>query len=160
GGLTQTQFELIHWLQGQEILFKKDACAIEPHTRLTSVKMALGIDYDGLWSRARRGNIFGYEMLTFSPEDTLLVLAIHGGKELWWAIKWAWDTADSIAANPGLDWTTIVTRARAQGCYRMLLVATALSRQYLGAHIPAALVTAEADDPIIKEIIGRILARW
>lgn len=160
GGLTETQFNLIHWLQGQEILFKKDACAIEPHTRLTSVKMALGIDYDGLWSRARRGTVFGHEMLTFSPEDTLLVLAIHGGKELWWDIKWACDIADFIAAHPGLDWTAIIARARAQGCYRVLLVATALSRQYLGAKIPASLATAEARDPIINQIIGRILARW
>jgi len=160
GNLTETQFNLIHWLQGQEILFKKDAGAIEPHTRLTSVKMALGIDYEGLWSRAQRADIFGHEMLTLSPEDTLLVLAIHGGKELWWDIKWACDIADFIAAHPGLDWTAIVARARAQGCYRMLLVATALSRKYLGANIPATLTAAEAGDPAIWDIIGRIMMRW
>jgi predicted O-linked N-acetylglucosamine transferase (SPINDLY family) len=160
GDLRETQFELVHWLQGQEILFKKDAGPIEPHTRLTPVKMALDIDYGGLWSRARRSHIFGHEMLTFSPEDTLLVLAIHGGKELWWDIKWACDIADFIAAHPGLDWTAIAARARAQGCYRMLLVGTALSRKHLGANIPATLVAAEARDPVIKEIIGRIVMRW
>jgi predicted O-linked N-acetylglucosamine transferase (SPINDLY family) len=159
-GLTENQFALIHWLQGQEILFKKDAGAVEPHTRLISAKMALGVDYDGLWRRAQPNNIFGHEMLTFSPEDTLLVLAIHGGKELWWDIKWACDIADFIAAHPGLDWTAITARARAQGCYRMLLVATALSRKYLGANIPATLATAEATDPVIKDIIGRIMMRW
>src|SRR4051812_29064416 len=41
GGLTELQFDLIHRLQGQEILFKQGASAIEPHTRFTSLKMAL-----------------------------------------------------------------------------------------------------------------------
>lgn len=160
GELTESQFHVIHRLQGQEILFKPGMAALEPHTRLTSLKMALDVDYDGLWHRARRQNIFGHEMLTFAPEDTLLVLAIHGGKELWWDIKWACDVADFMAAHPGLDWKAIAARARAQGCYRMLLVATSLARHYLGAQVPDFIATAEAQDSTVGQIVGRILARW
>jgi len=160
GKLTEAQFHLIHRLQGQEILFKPDIAAVEPHTRLTSLKMALDIDYDGLWQRARRQDIFGNGMLSFAPEDTLLVLAIHGGKELWWDIKWACDIADFIAAHPGLDWNAIAARARAQGCRRMLLVATTLARHYLGAKVPDLVVAAEAADPMVEQIVGRILSRW
>jgi len=161
GKLTDAQFSLIHWLQGQEILFKKDLGAVEPHTRLISAKMALNIDYAGLWERSRPEEIFGHRMLTFSPEDTLLVLAIHGGKELWWDIKWACDVADFIASHPGLDWNAIAKRAKAQGCNRMLLVATALARNYLGCTaIPAVLAAAENGDPAVGEIIDHIVARW
>jgi protein O-GlcNAc transferase len=160
GKLTDVQFDLVHWLQGQEILFK-DEGAVEPHTRLTSVKTALDIDYEGLWRRARQEQIFGHDMLTFSPEDTLLVLAIHGGKELWWSIKWACDIADFIASHPNLDWDAIAARARSQGCHRMLLVATALARNYLGStRIPPFLAAAENNDPAVSEIIGRIVTRW
>jgi len=160
GELTQTQYGLIHWLQGQEILFKKDAVAVEPHTRLTPVKMALDIDYDGLWRRARRESVFGHQMLTFAPEDTLLVLAIHGGKELWWDIKWACDIADFIAAHPQLDWDAIAVRAKAQGCHCMLLVAASLAHDHLGANIPDSIARRASHDPAIADIIGRILARW
>jgi len=160
GKLTEAQFRLIHRLQGQEIMFKPGIAAVEPHTRLTSLKMALDIDYEGLWRRARRENIFGHQMLSFAPEDTLLVLAIHGGKELWWDIKWACDIADFIAAHPGLDWNAIATRARKQGCYRMLLVATSLARHQLGAQVPDFIATAETSDPAVEQITGRILARW
>ena len=160
GHLTPAQFDLIHRLQGQEIMFKPDVAAVEPHTRLTPLKMALDIDYDGLWRRARRESIFGRTMLTLSPEDTFVVLAIHGGKELWWDIKWACDVADFLASHPQLDWSAIVQRARAQGCYRMLLVATSLARSYLGAKVPASIAAAEAHDPIVEQIVGRILARW
>src|SRR4051812_48862378 len=47
GKLTGQQFSVIHRLQGQEILFNPDKGAVEPHTRLTFLKMALDIDYQG-----------------------------------------------------------------------------------------------------------------
>ena len=81
---------MIHRLQGQEIIFKQSVgTAIEPHTRLTPIAMALDIDYDGIWRRAQPAILNGRSMLTMAPEDELIVLAIHGGKELWWNIKWA-----------------------------------------------------------------------
>lgn len=160
GELTPVQFDVIHRLQGQEIMFKKDAVAIEPHTRLTPLKMALSIDYDGLWRRARRQDVCGKMLLTFTAEDTLLVLAIHGGKELWWNIKWACDVADFITSHPGLDWEVILERAEKQGCLRMLLVATSLARNYLGTEIPAGVVASGAADRTVGKIIARIMTRW
>jgi len=160
GNLTEAQFDWIHRLQGQEIMFKPDVVAVEPHTRLTPIKMALNIDYDGLWRRAQRMDICGQPMLTFSPEDTFLVLAIHGGKELWWDIKWACDVADFIASHPQLDWIAIVDRARAYGCYRMLLLATSLARNFLGARVPDFIAAMEGRDPALEQIVGRIVARW
>lgn len=160
GKLTQAQFEVIQRLQGQDILFKPDVVAVEPHTRLISLKMALDIDYDGLWNRARFEEVFGHDMKVFAPEDTLLILAIHGGKELWWDLKWACDVADFIAAHPALDWNAIESRARAQGCYRMLLVAASLAQTYLGANIPKIIAEAKARDPMVDGIVGRILSRW
>ena len=160
GMLTAAQFDLIHRIQGQEILFKPNAAAVEPHTRLTPMKMALDIDYDGLWRRATPMEVCGRDLLTFAPEDAFVVLAIHGGKELWWDIKWACDVADFIAAYPRLDWNEIVQRAAAQGCRRMLLVATSLARNYLGAKIPESIIAAEKADPVVAQIIDRIIARW
>jgi predicted O-linked N-acetylglucosamine transferase (SPINDLY family) len=158
--LTTEQLDLVHRLQGQEILFKKNTVAIEPHTRLTPQKMALDIDYDGLWRRAQRTDIFGRALTAFAPEDTFLVLAIHGGKELWWDIKWACDVADFLAAHPQLDWQVIAARARAYGCHRMLLVATSLARNFLGARVPDFIAAMEKRDPALAPIIGRIMARW
>lgn len=160
GALTHNQYGLIHHLQGQEILFKEDVAAAEPHTRLTPLKMALDIDYQALWHRAQPRNVFGQTLSSFAPEDTMVILAIHGGKELWWDIKWACDVADFIAANPAMDWNEIASRARRQGCYRMLLVAASLARNYLGAVLPASVAAAESADPAIEGIVKRILIRW
>ncbi|MEO8300163.1 MAG: nucleotidyltransferase family protein [Rhizomicrobium sp.] len=158
--LSWAQLDVIHHLQGQEIMFKPEGGAVEPHTRLIPMKMALDIDYDGLWSRARPENISGHQMLTLEPEDTLILLAMHGGKELWWDIKWACDAADFIASHPGLDWKIIAHRARSQGCLRMLQVAISLAKSYLGAKVPDAVMAAGAEAAVVDAIVGRILTRW
>ncbi len=158
--LSWPQLNVIHKLQGQEIMFKPGVVAIEPHTRLTPLKMALDIDYDGLWRRARPENISGHWMLTLEPEDTLILLAIHGGKELWWDIKWACDFADFLASHSGLNWNAITERARAQGCLRMLLVAASLAHGYLGAKVPEFVLAAANEVAVVNGIVRRILTHW
>jgi protein O-GlcNAc transferase len=161
GELTDAQFELIHRLQGQEVMFNEvTGTAVEPHTRLTSLRMALDIDHTALFHRARRQVVDGHSFLMLGAEDTLLVLAIHGGKEMWWNLKWACDFAAWLEAHPKLDWNATAARARAQGCLRMLLLATSLGRRYFHAAVPHEIVTAERADRIIEPMVGRILAGW
>jgi hypothetical protein len=159
--LTPVQFDLIHRMQGQEIIFNQaNGTCIEPHSRLTSRKIALDIDYDGLWARARPTEVMGRTMLTLAPEDEVLTLAIHGGKELWWSLKWACDFAAFIARHPDLDWPAVVARAEAQGCRRMLLLAAALARRYFGSTIPPSVLATAAADHATEPMMGRILAQW
>ena len=159
--LTAAQFALIHRLQGQEIIRgQSSGTLVEPHTRLTSLKMALDIDYPGLWRRARRTSVNGHTFLTPAPEDGLLLLAIHGGKEMWQRLKWAGDFAGFVEAFPHLDWAIVAERARAQGCLRMLLLATSLARSYFNSTIPHAITTAEREDPKIEPMVRGIGRQW
>ena len=116
GEMTAAQFDLLHRLQGQEIILgESSGTAVEPHTRLTPLKMALEIDYAGLWGRAQRTRANGRTFLTPAPEDGLLLLAVHGGKEMWRRLKWACDFAGFVGSFPNLDWAAVSgarTRAR------------------------------------------------
>jgi FkbM family methyltransferase len=161
GAFTDAQFETIHRLQGQEIIFKQSiGTAVEPHTRLTAITMALDIDYEGIWRRAKTSTVLGRSILTLAPEDCLCVLAIHGGKELWWNIKWVCDVAAFIEAHPQLDWAAVEKRARAQGCLRMVLLAASLAHRYLGAVIPDEIAALVAADRAVQPTIERIAAHW
>ncbi|MEO9189161.1 MAG: nucleotidyltransferase family protein [Acetobacteraceae bacterium] len=161
GQLTAAQFDLIHRLQGQEIIFgQTSGTAIEPHTRLTSLKMALDIDHAALWRRAQRTDVNGRSFLTLAPEDNFLLLAIHGGKEMWWNLKWACDIVAFIGSHPNLDWLAVTERARAQGCLRIVLLATSLAREYFNATIPDTIIAAGRADPIIEPMVRRIAEQW
>ena len=159
--LTPDQLLMIHRIQGQEIVGNKAiGLVVEPHTRLTSAKLALDIDYTGLWSRAEATSLNGRVMLTMAPEDHLILLATHGGKELWWRINWACDVAAFIEKHPDLDWGTISDRARAQGCLRMVLLAVSLARTFFKASLPADIVAMEQADPALPPMLQRTLALW
>ena len=161
GQLTEAQFELVHRLQGQEIMFHEaTGMAIEPHTRLTSLKFAIDIDYSALWRRAQRVELNGRRLLLLAPEDDLIALAVHGGKEGWWNVKWVCDIAAFIAAYPSLDWRALLARARDQGCLRMVLLATGLARRYFGADVPEMVIAAERAFPRIEFLIGRACRQW
>lgn len=159
--LSDAQIEMVQYLQGQDIVYGgKEGTAIEPHTRLTSIKMALDIDYDGLWARSRRVDVSGHTVRLLAPEDLFLVLAIHGGKELWWNIKWACDVAVFLESNPGLDWTALLVRAKAQGCLRMALLAAALAETRFGTAIPERVAKAMRADTTIARMTDRIAGNW
>lgn len=161
GQMTAAQFDLLHRLQGQEIILgESSGTAVEPHTRLTPLKMALEIDYAGLWGRAQRIRVNGRTFLTPAPEDGLLFLAVHGGKEMWRRLKWACDFAGFVRSFPNLDWTAVAQRARAQGCQRILLLATSVARRYFNSTIPDAIITAERGDPTIEPMVRRIVEQW
>jgi protein O-GlcNAc transferase len=159
--LSPTQIEMIQRIQGQENVFKRsDGTVVEPHTRLIPNKMALDIDYDGIWQRSQHHELNGQRMRILAPEDDFIVLAVHGGKEVWRQIKWACDMAAFIRSHPTLDWREILRRAQAQGCLRMVLTATSLVRNSFGSDIPDAIVAAERAHPGIASIVARIQARW
>src|SRR5579862_5448271 len=162
GQLTEAQFDLIHRLQGQEIIFHSaTGMAIEPHTRLTSVKVVFDIDHSAFWRRAQRVTLNDRSLLVLAPEDDLLALAVHGGKEVWWNMKWVCDIAAFITAHPNLDWSALLARARQQGCLRAVLLATALARRYFDAPVPEAVITAERADPGVEFLVRRIAgSRW
>jgi hypothetical protein len=159
--LTDAQIGVIQRLQGQDFAYKTAvAIGVEPHTRLTPIKMALDIDYAGIWHRAQKTILSGRTILMAAPEDHLLFLAIHGGKEMWWRINWASDVAAFVGAHPRLDWVAILERARAQGCLRMVLLAASLVRRYFDAAVPNVVTVAELADPLIEPMVRRIISRW
>jgi protein O-GlcNAc transferase len=161
GTLTNEQIETIQRLQGQDFLYTRvSEIGIEPHTRLTPIKMALDIDYDALWTRARRVSVNGCDMLTLAPEDGLLVLAIHGGKEMWWNIKWACDIAAFITTHSDIDWSAVLENARAQGCLRMVLLATLLARRYFNAELPDTVIARHRSDRVIERMVCDIVSHW
>ena len=159
--LNPAQLSMIQRIQGQEVMTHNAlGLVVEPHTRLTSAKLALDIDHTGLWRRARQASVNGERMMLLAPEDHFILLAIHGGKELWWRINWACDVASFLAAHPQLDWTAIRERARAQGCLRMVLLAANLAQLYFGAELPDGVSDAIQTDPVLPLLVERVLERW
>jgi hypothetical protein len=156
GTLSPAQLRAFRRYSGQDIVFKGDI-AVEPHWALAPRTLALRIDYDGLWARAREIDLDGQPVFCFGPEDLVTVLCLHGSKEQWTRLLWVADLAHMIAAGPALDWQVLLMRAQAQGILRMVLIALVLAGEVM--ELPAAARDAIAADPEAQALAEQAGAR-
>jgi hypothetical protein len=146
--------------QGQESLYRPvlDTTAVL-HTQLAP-ELALDMDLGGLWRRSRETVLNGRSIRTLAPEDEVVLLAVHAGSRAWRRMTWACDAAGLLETHQQLDWAAAIERARAQGCLRMLLLATSLARTCFDAGQADTILAAERADPAIQPMAARIWANW
>jgi hypothetical protein len=145
--LTARQNAALDALAGQAALVNPDApAAVEPHWALVPGNLRHAIDHDGLWRRSRPIVFAEREILGLAPEDLVLVLAIHGGKDEWSRLQSVADLARAIVNLAGLDWALVLARAKEQRCQRMLLTGMRLAERLMGVILPPAIAAACAAD--------------
>jgi Uncharacterised nucleotidyltransferase len=110
---------------------------------------AVDFDMDALFERAVSVTVAGRHVKTPSPEDLLLVLAVHAGKHVWGRLIWLCDIAQ-IVRRENVNWDWVQARARTLGIERILRVTLLLANGLLATAIPA---------PIKKSILADRLAR-
>lgn len=146
--------ELLAWrYYGQDILYNTQRdIAVEPHWRLLPATFPASVGFRDLWPTAREYRLEGYRFVSMSPEDTLLVLCMHHGKEHWGWLRQVCDVAFFMHRNQEPDWGLLLERAHGLGCRRALLLGLYLCRRLLATALP---------DPVVDEIntdkaIGRL----
>ena len=120
---------------------------------------ALPMDMTALWTRLKPVFIDGRKIYTFSPEDTLLILCIHGTKHLWASLMWVTDVSELIQANPGLDWQWLLDLSNTLGSRRMLSLGLFLAKGLLGTSLPGKVGQQVEADSAVKRLAGEVSRR-
>ncbi|HUF74390.1 MAG TPA: nucleotidyltransferase family protein [Gammaproteobacteria bacterium] len=145
----------------KEHCFVSGPITLEPHWSITARRFPFDIDYPSLWSRARQVPFNGSQVLTFGPEDMLLVLCVCGGKGHWQRIQMISDVAEAIRASPALDWRDCFDRAESSRSARMFKVGLYLAHTLLDAKLPDHVIQRIGEDrqvPAIADKITRLLS--
>jgi hypothetical protein len=116
---------------------------------------AVDFDMDGLFERAVEVNVAGRSVKTPSPEDLLLVLAVHAAKHVWGRVIWLCDIAQ-ILKRDDLNWDRVRSRAREVGVERIVHVTLLLANRFLGAAIPAVMENAVLSDRVARDFADEI----
>jgi hypothetical protein len=135
---------------------------VELHTERTLRHFPVPADIDDLATRLVAVPVGGHDLRTFSPEDTLLLLSIHGSKHFWEQLSWIADLAAFVEAYPGLDWDQLFARARSMRAHRMLAVSLALALLLFRPTSKELLARVGSDsvaNAIASRIEERVLAR-
>ncbi|MFY9682826.1 MAG: nucleotidyltransferase family protein [Candidatus Sulfotelmatobacter sp.] len=118
---------------------------------------AVDFDMDGLFERAVKVTLAGRSVRTPSPEDLLLVLAVHAAKHVWGRLIWLCDIAQ-ILKRENLDWDRVQDRAREFGIERILHVTFLLANRFLETAIPEAIESAVLADQAARGLAEEIAA--
>ncbi len=109
---------------------------VDLHWAITPARLPLAPDPESLWEGLEPVSILEREVQTFSPEDLLLILCVHGTKHRWGFLEWICDVAHLIDCQHEMDWDRVLKRANAHGSERMLLLGLFLASELLGAMPP------------------------
>ena len=118
---------------------------------------AVDFDMDGLFARGVEAMVAGRRVKTLSPEDALLVLAVHAAKHVWGRLIWLCDIAQ-VVKRGNLKWDVVEERAREVGIQRILRVTLLLANQLVGMEIPSQMENAVRADRAARAFADEIAA--
>jgi hypothetical protein len=130
--------QLALYLSGQwPFTRRRGPFTIDVHTRIMPPGYAFSSDFQEYWKRSDSVRLKkGVRVQVFGPEDTVLILAHHGTKNQWRALKHVVDLAEYIHSGPDIDWDVLVDRARAMNGSRALKLALIMVRDVMSASLP------------------------
>jgi putative nucleotidyltransferase-like protein len=122
---------------------------------------AIDLRIDDLLTRAGPTIVAGCEVLSLSPEDSLLALCLHAAKHLWTRLIWVSDIGETLRAQT-IDYSLLSTRAHDLGVERILGISFWLIKNVLRTEIPdfaEKIIAADSEVSALGKEFGRRLAR-
>jgi Uncharacterised nucleotidyltransferase len=109
---------------------------VELHWEVAPHLFASTVNGERLWQNLITLDLNGTPVKTFSAEDLLFSLCVHGSRHLWERLGWICDVAELIKRQT-LDWTALLERATIADTERMFLLGVHLAERLLDAPVPA-----------------------
>ena len=145
----------------REYTFKNEGkgSVVELHWEIAPRPFSFSLETERLWDRSERGSLMGDTITTFSPEDLLFILCVHGAAHFWGRLGWIRDVAELIRAYEGIDWELLMRRASMSGSERMLLLGLLLASDVSGADLPEWVSERMWGEATVKALAGQMRER-
>lgn len=133
---------------------------VEIQWRVVPDYFSFPFDYEGLWRRIEPETLCQRPIASLSPEDTLLLLCVHGSKHLWGRLGWICDVAEAVRHfQPRLNWPLLEQRAVHSGSHRMLYLGLFLAHDLLQAELPPDVRQQVNADGAVKSLAEQVYAQ-
>ena len=129
---------------------------IELHWDIAPHLFASTVNSERLWQDLITLDLNGTPVKTFSAEDLIFSLCVHGSRHLWERLGWICDVAELLARHK-FAWSTLLERAAAADCERMFLLGLFLAEQLLDAPLPTEIKQRCASDPRLASLAGDVI---
>jgi precorrin-6B methylase 2 len=92
---------------------------------------------------------------TFSVEDTLVMLCVHGAKHFWDRLGWILDIAGMVSSQP-VDWPAALRIAADLKSMRVFLLGLFLAHELLDMPLPESVAEQASQDANIRWLAARV----
>jgi hypothetical protein len=147
---------LRHYVRNQHelaLVHRHSAALLELQWAWAQRHYSVDADIERCLARADRLSVTGVTVKVFSPEDTVLYLALHGAKHGWSQLSFCTDFT-AAAVRLSVDWNAVAHMARVAGLGRLLGVAAAISHRIFDLSTPVQ------TDARARLLAQRITDRW
>ncbi len=152
--------DAVRRIPGQYAYRKEPETMVELHTERTLRYFPRGLNLRELCERREYVAVAGRQVLTFSLEDTLLLLSVHGSKHLWERLGWIADIAALTTGSRPLDLPRALERARRWGIQRMVLLGAGLAARLFDAPLPTEALDHLKRDGVARRLVDGICRRF
>ena len=117
------------------------------------------LDLEALWERLEPVCVRGTRILNLPPEDLLLILCVHGAKEVWPNLKTICDVGELLRVYPDMNWERVMNDARRLRSERILFLGLLLANELLDVALPENVSQSVRSHAVIDQVAARILQR-
>ncbi|HKR13116.1 MAG TPA: nucleotidyltransferase family protein [Pyrinomonadaceae bacterium] len=156
--LTNAQQEFLLRTQ-HNLQFTKDKrqLIVELHWEVAPHLFASTVQGDALWSNLVPFELNGTTVKTFSADDLLFSLCVHGSRHLWERLGWICDVAELISRRE-LNWPALLDRAAKADSERMFLLGLYLAEQLLETKLPDEAKRRCEADKRLEQLAANVVA--
>jgi Uncharacterised nucleotidyltransferase len=138
---------------------KDSGVIIDLQTSLEGPHFSFALDDYRLWNGVVSRELGQQTVLSFSAEDSLILLCVHGTKDMWSKLKWICDIAELLDREKGLNWDRVLDQARRLRARRKLFLGCLLASHLLGAHLPDDIQRKILREPKVRASARKIGGR-
>lgn len=145
-----------------EYQFRKPSgnLVVELQTEMTLRYFPRPLELVEMRKRLRAAQLADCETVGFSPEDTFILLAVHGAKHFWERLIWIADISELTLSHGEMNWGTLFERANHMGAGRMVRLAFCTASKMLDTPLPREVLEQTQRDVVAQKLANQICARF
>jgi len=140
-------------------IHKQKGVHFEMHWSFLDEDYPLQVDLEDFWKETHEVKLNGHPIPTFSNENLLYYLCIHGSKHLWERIEWVKDL-DLLIQNENIDWDALTSKAEVSGFEKMVYLGLSLSASLFATPLPQTVQEKIAKYPQLSSLSDFVLESW
>ncbi|MDT7604123.1 MAG: hypothetical protein QOF61_2120 [Acidobacteriota bacterium] len=139
-------------------LFRRaeDDVAVELHWGIAPRFFNFPFPVERLWEGDGQLTLAGRQVRAIAPELLILLLCVHGNKDLWARLEWVCGIDALVNRELHLDWQSVIIEAEKYGAARILSLGLFLANDLLGTPLPEEISRRIKDSHAVASLAATV----